>query len=153
MLRGFSGSAEGRLDAIDGPLYEVVDPVTDKIGELVSLQLAVASQEREAVGELCSRSQVIYPTIALVVALFGLIASFLIIRSISKPLQAMRKMMKRVVEKSDLSSRLTIEGSDEIAELGTALNHMMGNFDKVISRLSSVADEVAAWRHTVLDGQ
>ena len=65
----------------------------------------------------------------------------------------MRKMMKRVVEKSDLSSRLTIEGSDEIAELGTALNHMMGNFDKVISRLSSVADEVAAWRHTVLDGQ
>ncbi|MGM0769744.1 MAG: methyl-accepting chemotaxis protein [Pseudomonadota bacterium] len=144
VLRRAPADAEGLLDQIDGPLYDVIDPVTSKIGELLELQLEVAAAERESVGELYAQSQVLYPSTAVVAALLSIGASMLIILSITGPIQAMRELMGSVAEKSDLSQRLEVSGKDELAQLGQSLNHMLSEFDQVISRLSAVSDEVAA---------
>lgn len=39
-----SGTIRGELDSLDGPLYSSIDPVSDKINELVNLQLKVAGE-------------------------------------------------------------------------------------------------------------
>jgi len=143
VLRSAPPGSQGQLDQIDGPLYEVIDPVTEKIGELIELQLDVAAQERQSVGALYAQSQVLYPSTAVVAAVLSIVVSILIILSITGPINAMRSLMRSVVEKSDLSQRLQVKGKDELAQLGESLNHMLNEFDQVISRLSSVSDEVA----------
>lgn len=143
ILRSAPSNAEGRLDQIDGPLYEVIDPITEKIGELIELQLDVAARERESVGELYAQSQVLYPSTAVIAAILAIGASVLIILSITRPIQSMRNLMRSVAEKSDLSQRMEVVGKDELAELGHSFNHMLNEFNQVISRLSVVSDEVA----------
>ena len=131
------------MDQIDGPLYRVIDPVTEKIGELIELQLAVAATERESVSELYAQSQLLYPSTAVLAALLSIGASVLVILSIIGPIQSMRNLMRSVSEKSDLSQRVKVLGNDELAQLGHSLNHMLNEFDQVVSRLSAVSDEVA----------
>jgi len=143
VLRAAPANATGQLNEIDGPLYEVVDPVVAKIGELIDLQLNVASEERESVGELYALSKLLYPAIAAIAALVSIGASVLIIMSITGPIQSMMRVMGAVAEKSDLSQRVEISGKDEIAQLANSLNYMLNEFDQVISRLSTVSDEVA----------
>ena len=143
VLRSAPSNAQGQLNRIDGPLYELIDPVTQKIGELIELQLDVAAQERQSVGELYAQSQVLYPSTAVVAAVLSIGASILIILSVTGPINAMRNLMRSVAEQSDLSQRLHVDGKDELAQLGRSLNHMLNEFDQVISRLSAVSDEVA----------
>ncbi|MBW3198491.1 methyl-accepting chemotaxis protein [Marinobacter nauticus] len=143
VLRSAPSNAQGQLNRIDGPLYELIDPVTQKIGELIELQLDVAAQERQSVGELYAQSQVLYPSTAVVAAVLSIGASILIILSVTGPINAMRNLMRSVAEQSDLSQRLHVNGKDELAQLGHSLNHMLNEFDQVISRLSAVSDEVA----------
>lgn len=143
VLRSAPFNAQGQLNRIDGPLYELIDPVTQKIGELIELQLDVAAQERQSVGELYAQSQVLYPSTAVVAAVLSIGASILIILSVTGPINAMRNLMRSVAEQSDLSQRLHVDGKDELAQLGHSLNHMLNEFDQVISRLSVVSDEVA----------
>lgn len=143
ILRRAPSNAEAQLDQIDGPLYEAIDPVTEKIGELIELQLDVAARERASVGELYAQSQLLYPSTAVVAAVVSIGASVLIILSVTGPIQSMRNLMQSVAEKSDLSQRLKVVGKDELAQLGQSLNHMLNEFGQVISRLSAVSDEVA----------
>ncbi|WP_370257844.1 methyl-accepting chemotaxis protein [Marinobacter nauticus] len=143
VLRNAPSSAAGRLGAIDGPLYQVIDPITDKIGELIQLQLDVAASESKTVGTLYSKSLVLYPTAALIAAILSITASIVIVFSITKPIQSMRQLMRSVADESDLSKRLNVSGKDELAQLGQSLNHMLNEFDHVMSRLSTVSDEVA----------
>lgn len=132
------------LGTIDGPLYQVIDPITAKIGELVTLQLDVAREERQAVGELYDHSLVLYPSIAITVTILGLLLSWVIAHSINHPIQSMRKAMRHITAESDLSMRIEIQGRDELAELGDDLNRMLTQFDSVITHLSSMSDEVSA---------
>ncbi|WP_456489786.1 methyl-accepting chemotaxis protein [Marinobacter nauticus] len=143
VLRSAPSNAQGQLNRIDGPLYELIDPVTQIIAELIELQLDVAAQERESVGELYAQSQMLYPSTAVVAAVLSIGASILIILSVTGPINAMRNLMRSVAEQSDLSQRLHVDGKDELAQLGHSLNHMLNEFDQVISRLSAVSDEVA----------
>ena len=43
-LEGRSGSLVGTFGDFDGPLYATIDPISNKIGELVELQLRVAAE-------------------------------------------------------------------------------------------------------------
>lgn len=143
VLRQSPSDAEGKLDEIDGPLYDQIDPVTGKIGQLIDLQLDVAANERETVGALYAQSQVLYPTLAIISALLSIVFSVLIIRSITTPIYSMQRVMGKVASESDLTRRVEVAGSDELSELGTSLNHMLNEYDQVLTRLSSVSDEVA----------
>lgn len=142
-LRDAPSDAEGLLNRIDGPLYDVIDPITEKIGELIELQLNVAAEKRESVSELYGQSKMFYPITAVLAAMLAITASGLIITSVTGPIQSMRRLMRSVAEQSDLSQRVFVTGKDELAQLGHSLNHMLSEFDQVISRLSVVSDEVA----------
>lgn len=144
MLQNSPANAEGLLDQIDGPLYVAIDPVAAKIGELINLQLEVASEERQHVAELYAQSQILYPSIAILAGLASIGLSLLIIGSITGPIRSMQKVMSSVAEQSDLTRRLEVSGTDELSQLGHSLNHMLGEFDQVITQLSSVSDEVAS---------
>lgn len=45
VLDSLRGNVQGQLDVIDGPLYNTIDPISEKITELLNLQLRVAGAE------------------------------------------------------------------------------------------------------------
>ena len=47
-LRGLQGNQAGRLNQFDGALYQAIDPISNKINELVELQLRQAKIEYDA---------------------------------------------------------------------------------------------------------
>ncbi|PPK52356.1 methyl-accepting chemotaxis protein [Marinobacter persicus] len=143
LLERAPANARGQLDAIDGPLYTSIDPVTSKIAELIDLQLEVAAEAHQDVSSLYDFSKVLYPVVAVLVGLVALIASVLIIMSITRPLGAMRQLMAKVTAESDVSARVVVQGRDELAELGHSLNTMLGEFDDIIVRFSAISEEVA----------
>ena len=55
-LNSMSGNVSGKLVDEIIPLYRVIDPISGKIAELVSLQIAVAGEERQSAIELYSTS-------------------------------------------------------------------------------------------------
>ncbi|MDX3774107.1 methyl-accepting chemotaxis protein [Chromatiaceae bacterium AAb-1] len=56
-------------------------------------------------------------------------------RSVSKPLLALRNLLLRVEQQSDLTLRANEQGGDEIAEAARALNTMIAHFQKLVNEL------------------
>lgn len=73
VLDGFRGNVQGQLDEIDGPLYNTIDPISEKITELVNLQLTVAGEEYISSQQAYENTQ----TLTLVVIGLALSLSFL----------------------------------------------------------------------------
>lgn len=71
LLGRISGDVRGKLDTIDGPLYQTIDPISAKITELVDLQLRVAEDEYHLSKQAYTNTQ----TATLVVISMALIAS------------------------------------------------------------------------------
>src|SRR5579859_7962974 len=75
--------------------------------------------------------------IGILFALGGLVLAFVVFFTLSRwivdPFQDMIQVMKRV-QRGDLASRFKPQGRDEIAELGDALNTMIGRLSDLIDR-------------------
>jgi len=52
VLRRMQGNPKGKLEALDGPLYATIDPISEKISQLVNLQLRVAEKEYLHIGKI-----------------------------------------------------------------------------------------------------
>jgi two-component system sensor histidine kinase YesM len=65
--------------------------------------------------------------------LFTFLLFFILSRWIIHPFQDMIAVMKRV-ETGDLQTQFVVKGNDEIAELGQALNKMIGRLNQLIER-------------------
>ncbi len=65
--------------------------------------------------------------------LLSVLLFFVLSRWIITPFSDMMKVMKKV-EQGDLTSRFVVQGSDEIALLGKALNYMIAHLDELVER-------------------
>ena len=64
--------------------------------------------------------------------------------SIIQPLEHIEKQLTLISETKDLSIRASLDGKDELADMGKALNLMLDNFDNVLSEMLSAAHQVAS---------
>lgn len=144
VLTRLSGSAYGRLNTIDGPLYQAIDPVTAKIDELMQLQLEEAAAIRDHTSEVHNVTVAVFIIGTTVLLILVLALGLLIGRSISRPVHYLQQMINRIAEHSDLSLRLSVTGTDEIADTSSSLNDMLQKMDGVVQRLSGATAEVAS---------
>ncbi|MCT7974405.1 HAMP domain-containing methyl-accepting chemotaxis protein [Laspinema olomoucense] len=68
------------VSEFNGYLYEVIDPLTEKINELINLQLKIAKQEREKAAEVYQRTQIVFIPLLSLALLIGSPLGFAIIR-------------------------------------------------------------------------
>ncbi|GAA3575845.1 MULTISPECIES: methyl-accepting chemotaxis protein [Marinobacter] len=139
-----SGNAEGQLDAIDGPLYDAIDPVTSRIEELMQVQLRASEVIRDDTVELHDRVVLIYSVTCIGLIVVLLVVGMLIGRSISGPIGNLRAMINRIAENSDLSLRLQSVGTDEVAATSDSFNNMLDQMESLVRRLSGATAEVAS---------
>lgn len=139
-----NGKLAGELSAFDGPLYEVIDPLTAKIGELVDLQLRVAQEEYHAASARYESSRFTVIAILIGGSLAGLVACILIARSIVVPMRSAVGLANDIAA-GDFGKSLDFQRQDEVGELCNAFNRMTSN----LRASASVAETISQGDLTV----
>lgn len=151
------GNIGGQLEQFDGPLYQVIDPISNKINELVELQLRVAAEEYTAATDVM-RSSVRLTITAVVVALVvTLIAAVLLTRSVRTPLYQVVHHAKLLAQ-GNLGQQITVDRSDELGDLQHAMHELISRLKQIIddvrssaNGLSSAASQVSSTSRALSD--
>src|SRR5260221_12128161 len=124
-----------------GQIVNQQDVLEDAHDSYVSVSKIIPSAEWKVVvllsnSEINAKVRGLY-TVGLLLALGALVVTFslffILSRWIVSPFQQMMTVMKKV-QHGDLTSRFVSPGKDEIADLGNALNNMVGQLSELIDR-------------------
>lgn len=143
-LQGKSGVIKYQLNSFNESLYDHIDPISDKINELIEVQLSAAKVVRDQIHTEASEMTTIYiiGTLLVVAAIIGL--SFVIIKSITTPLNVFQSLMTKIESTSDVTLKVPIQGSDELAQTGLAFNRMMTQIDSILSQVNSSTSQLSS---------
>jgi len=124
-------------------LYPKIDPITEKISELMDLQLKVAKTEYETGNDLYARTrQKAFGWIGGGI-LLALLFSGYIIKTIRASLQEANRVVNDL-SKGDLRIELNVRGKDEVGQLLTNLKHMVERLKEVIASVLTSAHNISA---------
>ncbi|WP_438462947.1 methyl-accepting chemotaxis protein [Marinomonas sp. PE14-40] len=132
-----------KLADFDGPLYDTIDPISEKITELVALQLSVASDERQHIKEVYQSQQVLMWSLTVIVIIILIITSYSTFKSINIPLNALNKAMYKVATHSDLTLHVDSKGNDELSKMSQNFNSMQEQQRKLITGISEAIKQLS----------
>ncbi len=143
-LARMSGNVQGQLDSYDGPLYDQIDPISDKISELISLQLRVAAETRDAIDQQTDSLTMTYVTGTVVAILLMMLMAYWIRRSILGPVEKLRSTMNTIEQSSDMTLVIDVQSDDEIGHTVSAFNRMMRRIDSILGQVKRAALQLSA---------
>jgi methyl-accepting chemotaxis protein len=138
-LRQKQGVVKDQLGGFDGPLYDVIDPVTAQLGELVDLQLRVAKEEYQTA---LSRYGKIRLTVLVVFTLGlvgGSVLAFVTARAVTVPLNQAVAFSEKIAV-GDLTDEWSLNRNDEIGELAIAMNKMLRSMREHAALANSISN-------------
>ncbi|MBL6735416.1 MAG: methyl-accepting chemotaxis protein, partial [Shewanellaceae bacterium] len=141
-LRQMRGTNANTLSRFDGPLYDTIDPISEKITELVELQLDVASFEREKISQnykSIKQSTILIGFITLLVILTFNLMNY---RTIHRTLQNLTHIMSLVAKENNLTIQAEVSGPLEFAEIATNLNNMLSQMNMVMKEIDSASQQL-----------
>ena len=124
-------------------LYPKIDPVINKINELVDIQIAVAEEEYNNGQTIFSDAKTHSYIIILLGIAISLSISVLIVRSIHKAIRNASSVVSKL-SAGDLTVDIDATGKDEIGILLGDLKKMIHKFKNVVSYVSSASDNIVA---------
>jgi len=117
---------------ITNELYQTMDPVTEKIGELVQLQLDVSKQEYFLAQEKMQFLMKIYFIIGIVIFVIAILV-IRVIGNIIKPLKLMNDKLDDLAKNGgDLTQMININSGDEIEWMANSINDFLGVLREII---------------------
>ena len=143
-LRGLSGTVTGQLGSYDGPLYDDIDPISEKITELVNLQLKVAGQERDMVEATYEASTSFMTLMSVVLLLVLAVSSYLIYSSIRTPVDLLKSTIEKIATDQDLTLNVEIEGNNELTHIGDSFNNMMAEVRQLMSTVNDITGQLSS---------
>lgn len=149
VLSQMKGKSEGQLDQFDGELYQTIDPISDKIAELIQLQLRVAGEERNTLKANYERDTIFVIAGLVLIVLVVMIFGWIVARSITGPLESMRRSILHIESNHDLTERIQVSGQDEVAAIGSAFNGMLDQFQKLVGQVTNAVHQLAQEAHAM----
>jgi len=138
------------ISFIEHELYQQIDPFTEKIGELTSIQLTIAKAEYDKAEVIYQRTLTLTIVVMCMTVLIGGILSFIIVRSVTKPVAACLAMIEALAT-GDLSKRLLLVQNDEVGRLAKSMDAFADNLqDEVLAAFQNLADGNLAFSATGL---
>ncbi|MBT0665522.1 methyl-accepting chemotaxis protein [Geobacter pelophilus] len=124
-------------------LYPAIDPVSDKFGELVDIQLKVAKEEHQR----SSAEYLMTRNISMVAIAIGVLLAYcfgvLIVRSVTGPLKAGVDAAHRIAA-GDLTVVLAADSTNETGQLMSAMKQMVEHLREMIMTLNDISSFVAS---------
>ena len=125
-------------------LYAKIDPISEKIADLVDLQLAVAKQEYE-------QAQIQYQNLrySLFALLFSgilssLFFSYMIIRRILSSVFSIQKVVGEVAAGNLATEEIRVHSQDEMGALSVSINSMTQQLKTLVKQILESTEQVAA---------
>ena len=138
----------GNAEALGQVQAEHVKPLFLKMND--ALEVLIALQEREA-RKLYDASDATFRamrmvSIALILAgsISGILLGYSIINSVKRPVGELRGVMVKMSADGDLNARVKVQGKDEIGEMASAFNALIGGFADIIRQVNNSAGTVSA---------
>jgi methyl-accepting chemotaxis protein len=126
-----------------GPLYPAIDPISGKFSDLIEVQLKVAKQEYEASNANYSHNRTFSIALILIGLTLGVVFAYWIVRSVSEPLEKVRKMVREVAKTSDFSMRVKVDSNDEVGQTAQAFNALLESQQNAIKEVNNAVSAMA----------
>ncbi|WP_445945971.1 methyl-accepting chemotaxis protein [Shewanella sp.] len=141
-LGGMAGNINGQLNDEIIPLYQVIDPISGKIAELVALQIQVAGEEKQAVNDVYTSSISLFMLIAVIAIAASLALNIWTRRSVMQPVNDILAKLKTIKKESDLTQVFTIYNDDELGQISTNLTGVIEHLRGILESISSAASTI-----------
>ncbi|MGL5080357.1 MAG: HAMP domain-containing methyl-accepting chemotaxis protein [Microcoleaceae cyanobacterium] len=136
--QAFASGNKARWSAFDGSLYTVIDPVTNKIQELIEQQLKDGALEREKADAIYRRTLWLFSLLVLLAILVASPIGYFFSRSIAKTL---RETIQQVLDSSSQIAIVTEQQEQTIAQQAAAVNQTTATMDELSASSQSTAEQ------------
>ena len=143
-LKTLSGLTYGDMYGFNGDLYADIDPIGEKVSELVNLQLNEADLARKAMRQAYEHQRALQIGLSVLIVVLLALLGLLIYRSIRQPLEHLQNVMDTVATDSDLRLRAEIEGDNELAHIAGSFNKMLSQMQSLVGHISGATTQLAA---------
>lgn len=136
------GPASG--NPLMGSFDETAVQLAELLGPFVEVQLAESERMLlHAVGSVNTMHTSVYLIFALTI-LISVVVGVVVARSLTSCIGRLHRVINRVSEYGEFQHRVEVKGSDEIAEIGHAVNHLLETLQQAITESNQVVGAVAA---------
>jgi len=139
-LEGKSGNVAGLLQGNIGPLYAAIDPISNHLGTLLTIQLSFARAEyNQAMADYDTRLQLAW-IIGLVGTGLALLFAWLLLRSIVRPLQSLASGIDAIAA-GNTDVDVAVDRRDEIGQVADSFKGLRNKLQQDLARISEQARE------------
>ncbi len=121
-------------------LYPVIDPISDQVSKLVSLQVDVAKIEYDTASANNAQGRTIALTLIALGVLSSLFAGFYLTKAITKPIDTVYNYLKRM-SVGDIGFKIENTRKDEISKILEATQLMQRTLKNIISEMDQMSAE------------
>ena len=123
----------------------------EQLDHYIAYQNAAMSQAGEAAGAVTRRTQLLVLALAFVAAAISLGVAFLATRSITRPLNQVVDIARRVAD-GDLTSEIRADTRDETGQMMQALQHMNSSLVGIVAEVRGSTEAMAAASNEIASG-
>ncbi len=132
------GENLAKLEAFDGPLYEVIDPVTAKFRQLTILQSKIAEEEREKAKVLYQQILVFFSLLVVIALLVGPLIGYYLSKSI---VATVKETINTITESSNQIAGATEEQERAADKQAAAVNQTTTTIDELNASSRATAEQ------------
>ncbi|MDO8208088.1 MAG: methyl-accepting chemotaxis protein [Gallionella sp.] len=147
LLPGQQAVRDGKFDDAGVLLSKKINPLLDAVlakgNAIVEHEDAAAKKANEQVMDSAHNSELMLLAGMLLMAVTGAGLGFSVISGVSRSTGDMRDAMTRTAGDGDLSRRVPVHGSDEVAQAARAYNGLIDGFAMIIRQVSNSANTVS----------
>ncbi|MCU8039002.1 methyl-accepting chemotaxis protein [Shewanella oncorhynchi] len=141
-LRGLNGDVSSQLSANILPLYQVIDPISNQISELIALQIRVAGEEKDRVNAIYQSSITIFVALACAAMIISIVIGLWVNRSVMNPINDILSKLKLIHQDSDLTVKFTTFNHDELGQISTSLTQVIEHLRGILHSIAEAANTV-----------
>jgi methyl-accepting chemotaxis protein len=130
-------------------LYASADPLSLALAHLIDLQLKESEVFTKKAHATFERTVLLFVTVVLLVGAALALMSWLVSRSIQRPLLELQKTIVAVGSHSDLRLRVAVTGNDEIADTAQAFNQTVARMQQFFQDQSNAVVQLAGASETM----
>jgi len=143
-LENKSGYIKFEMNQFNGWLYQYIDPISDKITELINLQLNTSKALSVSMHKTTESLTIIYIVCTVIAITMLFVITVLVARSIINPLNTMTQTMQVIEKESDVTQKIIIQGKDEYAQTAKVFNQMMARINQLMNEVKSSSTQLSA---------
>lgn len=148
--QGNSGMMSGQLEQEIIDLYDVIEPISEQISELVDTQLQLAKQQVEQDSQTAEQTRFLFIVVCIVLITLLLLSLYWIIRAIQLPIDSLKHALESMRSSLDLSKRVEYYKKDELGDVAQAVNALADEFSHAISEIRNSASSVNSASHEMM---